>query len=191
MHTGEFRGQSSQLYSQAQQPTPVTVSWETRDVDGRFAKTAAVVVEGDPNRQEISFAIGGEVKPAISLTPRNGVLDLGTIAANQGGSGTIAIASHFSPGIKVLSATPAKPSDVGVEVAPMSQLARDAAGLLAQTGGYLMRVTVPSPPRELAHSAKNCESRRIIHLSGNCGLLCREKNRHDHSCPRDRPLVKC
>ena len=130
--------------------TEIRLGWETRMNNGRFEKSATILVYNDPDREEITFVVSGIVRPAIITYPPDGRLDLGSLANDGPRKVTIALASPDRPDLKIESIKVARPELFQVETFPLNEAERMETKL---GPGFKLEITV-TPGKALAHFAE-------------------------------------
>ncbi len=120
--------------------TEITLTWETRESDGKFDKSATVNVVNDPDRDSVVFAISGIVKPAIAVFPKERSLEFGPIPSNESQTGKFAIASADRPDLKILGMTSTRPEEITLTSKSLTESDRSQLELSALKGGYQINV---------------------------------------------------
>lgn len=119
--------------------TEITLTWETREFDGHYEKSATINVLGDPERSHIVLAVEGTVRPAIIVMPKERVLTFGDIPGDQSQSGKFAIISTDKPDFKIVALTSSRPEEIGLAFVPLPDEDRKALEWTAMPGGYLIQ----------------------------------------------------
>lgn len=130
------------------QSTQITLTWETRELEGEFSKSADINVLNDPEREIVKFAVMGTVRPAVAVMPKEKVINLGPVVSDQEHTTKIAVASADRPDLKILSVVTTRPEEITAEVIPLPDSDRRGLEWSAMPGGYLVKVKV-LPSRNL------------------------------------------
>ncbi len=59
--------------------TKITLNWNTKANNGKWAQTATIKLENDPEKRGIDFKVEGTVRPAIIMFPSDGTVDFGSV----------------------------------------------------------------------------------------------------------------
>ncbi len=125
--------------------TKITLTWETREFDGKFEKAAAINILGDPDREMVNFVVKGVVKPAVAIMPKDRVQSLGAFANNESVKTKFFLASADHPEFRILGTRSSSPDEFKVTVVPLTDEDRKSADWTTLPGGYVVNVeAVPS-----------------------------------------------
>ena len=129
--------------------TEITLSWETRDFDGKYGpKSATINILGDPDQSQVVFSVEGTVRPAVAVMPKERILSFGDVPSDQTASSRFAVASADQPDLKILNMTSTKPGLLTLTAKPLPDEDRTELGWTAMTGGYLIEVEL-QPSKDL------------------------------------------
>ncbi|MDB5353017.1 MAG: hypothetical protein JWN86_4264 [Planctomycetota bacterium] len=120
----------------------VKLTWDTKVFDGKFRKTATINVLGDPEREQVVFAVDGTIKPAVTVAPPERIIAFGSFPNDQSVKGEFAIGSADKPDLKILSLTSSRPEEIVLTLSPLSEQQRQSAGWTSMKGGHLIQVEV-------------------------------------------------
>ena len=134
--------------------TQITLTWETRDAEGKFSKSADIRVSNDRDREIVKFAVEGSVRPAVAVMPKDKVLNVGAIPSDEQRTAKIAVASADRPDLKLLSVTTTRPEEITAVAVPLPEADRRGLEWTAMTGGYLIKVTL-KPSKNLGVFAED------------------------------------
>jgi len=122
--------------------TEITLTWETRDFEGKYEKSATINVLGDPERQRVVFSVEGTIRPAVTVAPPERILAFGTYSADQPAKGKFAIASADKPDMKIVSLTSTRPDEIVLTPVPLPDSDRQELDWTKMKGGYLIKVEI-------------------------------------------------
>lgn len=128
--------------------TDITLTWETRDFEGDYKKSATINVFGDLDKSQVVFAVEGSVRPAVAVMPKERVLSFGDVPSDLSGKSKFAIASADYPDLKLLSLTSSRPDVLALAAKPLPKEDREALEWNAMKGGYLVEVEL-KPSKDL------------------------------------------
>lgn len=122
----------------------VTLTWDTRNTQGRFEKSASFYTS-DPKHPEFWFQIHGDVEPAIVMRPEVPDFDLGSVPNQEPANIHWALSSPDKPDFQILSITPSRPDLITADIKPLSD--EEKASLNFQSG-YMVELEL-EPTSEL------------------------------------------
>lgn len=130
--------------------TPLHLTFETKDTEGRYSKSATVGTN-DPKHPTITVGTDGSVYPAIIVKPTEKGVYFASIPNDVESSERVALFSPDRPEMKITKVTSSRPDVVVPVLVPLSALDRIS---LKCKGGWRMSVNIkPGMPLGRFHES--------------------------------------
>jgi hypothetical protein len=115
-----FEGDKDTLIVKPHETATIHLSFETRDYNGRYHKSATVLTN-DPQHQSIEFAADGEIHPAVAVYPDPTVNFLEISNDDPDHRAGVAVFSADKPDLKITKLESSRPGVVVVDQAPLTE----------------------------------------------------------------------
>ncbi len=143
-----FKSEKDVLVLEPGKSTEINLTWETREFDGKFEKSATINVVGDADRSQVIFAVEGTVKPSMAIMPKERTLSFGDVPNDASRKVSFALASSDMPEFKILTVTSSQPDAFNIETVPLPDDERQQLNWTTMTGGFKVNVEL-KPSKEL------------------------------------------
>jgi len=103
--------------------TVVKLTWQTRDNNGHFDKSASILTN-DPKRPKIDFHVEGSVAPPLVMFPALSALNFNTVENDSSPAIQFAVFAPDKPDLKILSTKTSRPDLFSVRYQPLTDAER-------------------------------------------------------------------